>query len=408
MVSIHASDAESMNILQIHNYYSQFGGECAVVNAENSLLRRRGHNVIQFARKNTCIERLPLRSKIQILFGIPNNRATAKKLLTLTRHFPIDVAHVHNVFPLFSPTVYSVLKQVGIPVVQSHHNFRVVCPNGLFYTNRQICTLCSSSFLHAINNKCVRNNRLLSLFYALAIYFAWRKESFKKDITIHLSLNRFFAQHLVNAGIDKDRIRICANFMENHSKRMNHKQAYFLYIGRLSKEKGLDTLVRAVQKSKVNLKIAGTGPDEQLLKDYVLKHGMYNVEFMGFVTGNQKRNLIEKSLSTLIPSEWFENFPISAVESMAMGTPVIASRIGGLPEVVEDGKTGLLFEPGNVDDLAGKLSKIWHNPELAQEMGAQAKVHAQNRFSPEAHYQNLMAIYNEAIDRHQDISPHRA
>lgn len=390
-----------MRVLQVHNFYQVPGGECAVVRAEKVLLESGGHKVGRFTRDSTAINGFSWAKKARMLAGIPNNCAIGGGVQAAIRRFRPDVAHVHNVFPMLSPAVYTALHRAGVPVVQTHHNFRVLCPNGLFFTDGRVCESCLNSLSACIRKKCIKGSRILSGLYARAIFRGWRRRVFTRDIALHIALNPFFAQKLARGGIPESAIRVCGNFVSTFADRAAGKEGYFLYLGRLSPEKGLLTLLEAARRVHASVKVAGTGPMEKEIRRYIADNHLGRVELLGFVKGERKSELVRKSLAVVIPSEWYENFPISAVEAQALGTPVIASRIGGLPEIVAHGKTGYLFQPGNTAELTGLLERMGAAPDLVRQMSVQSLQRAKALFSPETHLQRLLEIYEEAVQRTQ-------
>ena len=385
-----------MKILQIHNFYQVPGGECAVVRAEKALLEAAGHAVCQFARDSTSIDGLSLYGKIAMLRRIPQNPSVDKEVLSTVNQFHPDVAHVHNIFPLLSPSVYAALRKAGVPVVQTHHNFRVLCPNGLFFNHGRICEACLESLTACCKNRCVKGSRILSALYARAIYRGWQAGAFSSDITMHIALNPFFKAKLTNGGVPPEAIRVCGNFVSSFSDQTAVKENYFLFLGRLSTEKGLFTLLQASRQTMATIKIAGTGPLYTEIARFIEQHGLKNVELLGFVDGDRKIDLIRKSIAVVIPSQWYENFPIAGVEAQAQGTPVLASRIGGMPSVVAHGESGYLFEPGNEGELAGLLNKLAGSPELVRQLSDQSLQRAKSLFTPEIHCRRLLEIYAEA------------
>lgn len=390
-----------MKILQIHNFYKTPGGECSVVHAEKKLLESHGHVVTLFSRNSAEIDELSMMRKVPALLQIPYNYQIKRELSRLLKKDRPDVAHVHNVFPLLSPSIYDALKNSNIPVVQTVHNFRFLCPNGQFFIRGKICEQCQTEgFFSAVKNRCMHDSIPVSALYAMAIGNAWRTGNFPGNIDRFIALNRFVANKLMGAGIPQNKISILGNFVEQFSGYPAPKKKYIVYLGRLSPEKGLWTLLSAMNKVRdVVLKIAGTGPLENELKAYVASHAMKNVEFVGFVGGKDKVQLIREALCTVTPSEWYENFPISVLESLAMGTPVIASRVGGLPEMIEHGISGLLFMPGSIDGLAEAISRLIEMRGESNGMDSSALDAARSRFGPDAHIQGLNDIYQEAIGR---------
>jgi glycosyltransferase involved in cell wall biosynthesis len=237
-----------------------------------------------------------------------------------------------------------------------------------------------------------------SALYAAAVAWGWRGGTFRSCIDRYIALNTFTAGKLVAGGVPKEKIHICGNFVSNFAETTAMKQGYALYLGRLSAEKGLTTLLAAARLvPELPLKIAGTGPLEVDLRKALTEPGMDHIELVGYVAGEIKRRLITEALCTVVPSEWYENFPLSVVESLALGTPVIASRVGGLPELIEHGHTGLLFPAGDVEGLAECLRWISQNTSSAYELAANTVVTARERFSPQRHLDQLLAIYADAV-----------
>jgi len=390
-----------MKILQIHNYYQTSGGEGAVVAAEKALLEQHGHEVEQFCKHSKDIESYSLFAKMAAASGIPHNAKVSKELLRFVSRAKPDVAHVHNIFPLLSPAIYSALFDAGIPVVQTHHNYRLICPNGLLFHGDRICEDCKDGFLHCVKKKCVRENRLFSFLYALAIWRGWRKAVFLKSIKMHIALNGVLRDKLISMGMPESNISLCGNFIFNFAGETSQKDGYFLYLGRLSKEKGLLTLLKSIQMTDASLKIAGTGPIEKSLREYAAEHGLSRdkVDFLGFVRGEEKDRVLKKAKAVIIPSEWHESFPISAVEALAQGTPIIASRLGGLPDLITHGENGFLFTPGDCRQLADLINTLFQTPGLSESMGEKALAGAKKTLGPETHYRRLIEIYLDAINK---------
>jgi len=389
-----------MRILQIHNFYKTPGGECSVVRAEKKLLETYGHDVFQFTADSREIDDYSLIRKGLFYLQIPYNLQIRRKLSRFIAENKPDIAHVHNVFPLQSPSVYSTLKKYKIPVVQTIHNFRFLCPNGKFFIQDMVCEDCQhQGFFSSVRKKCMHDSRSTSLLYATAISMAWKSGNLSRNIDRYIALNHFTAEKFIAAGVPPGKISICGNFCENISEAPALKKSYILYLGRLSSEKGIRTLLKAMQKtSNVTLKIAGVGPLLEKLKQYAKANPFLKLEFMGFVNGEEKNKLVREALATVIPSEYYENFPISVLESLALGTPVIASRIGGLPEIVEHGRTGLLFTAGNADELAAHIATLANNESKTNEIAAEALETSRIRFGPATHYVKLMEIYSDSIN----------
>lgn len=386
-----------MRILQIHNYYATRGGECQVVDDEKRLLESRGHIVDQFARSSAKLAACSFVGKVHDFIGIPYNSKVGRNLEEYLAQGRPDVVHAHNVFPLLSPSVYSILRRCGVPVVQTVHNYRFLCPAGTFFTRGQICERCQNKgWEQAIYHRCVRNSAVTSIQYARAIQGMWRRGLLQCGIHRYIALNQFSLEKLAAAGVPRQRIEVCGNFASVIGAPGMSKGDYVLFMGRLSPEKGVRTLLNAAARvSCARIVFAGTGQLQAEVQSAASE--LKNVDYIGYVTGKEKQRLIARAKAMVVPSEWYENFPISVVESLAMGTPVIASDIGGLPEMVEHGRTGYLCESGSVEEFAEAIERIASDAELSMEMGASALKHAQEKFSAEGHVIRLEEIYAAAM-----------
>ena len=388
-----------MKILQIHNYYKTPGGECSVVRAEKKLLELHGHEVRLFSRDSREIDGYSTTGKISALLRIPYNLNIKQELSALLSELRPDVAHVHNVFPLLSPSIYDALSAGNIPTVQTVHNFRFLCPNGLMFIHGKICEQCQTKNLFSsVKNRCIHDSIPVSALYAMALWNAQRTGNLPGNIDRFIALNHFVSDKLKRAGIAPNKISVLGNYIEHYSNSPIAKKRYIVYLGRLSSEKGILTLLSAMDRVRnVTLKVAGTGPLESALKNFAERHALENVEFLGFVDGSDKLKLISEALCTVVPSEWYENFPISVLESLAVGTPVIASRMGGLPEMIEHGVTGLIFTPSDVEELAGSISNLVGVRSESDKMDWEAINAAHSRFGPDAHVKGLTDIYREIV-----------
>lgn len=395
-----------MKILQVHNFYRTRGGECGVVDAEKRLLERSGHTVVQFVTDSNTLDKMTFSEKASTFLQIPYNARMARRLESHVFEHQPDLAHVHNVFPMLSPSVYVALKRNSIPVVQTIHNYRFLCPNGLLYVNGRVCEACQAKgYWEAVRNCCMHGSMTTSALYAAAIAWGWRSGTFHSCIDRHIALNAFTAGKLVAGGVPKEKIHICGNFVTDFADAPAAKRHYALYLGRLSSEKGLATLLAAARLvPELPLKIAGTGPLEADLRRSVGESRANHVEFVGQVSGEIKRRFIAEALCTIVPSECHENFPLSLVESLALGTPVIASRMGGLPDLIEHGQTGLLFHAGDAEALAECLRRIGDSEAGTYEMAANALTSARERFTPQRHLEQLLEIYRDAIGDARRIS----
>lgn len=388
-----------MKILQVHNFYRIRGGECSVVDEENKLLKNAGHEVVQFSRQSQDIDKTSIFNKIKSFINIPFNKSIYNEVINQFKYNKPDVAHIHNVFPLISPSIYSALHDLEIPIVQTLHNYRFLCPNAQFFTKGNICQKCTDTgFKNAFTNRCIRNNYAVSALYATAISRLWRSGVIPGYIDQFIALNNFVSNKMKISGVPNEKISICGNFIAPLASKVVEPKDYILYLGRLSAEKGIHTLLRAVSSLPgVVLKVAGSGPEEEALKSYVLKNSQLQVEFLGHMNGDAKIKLIAEAKCMIVPSEWYENFPISILESLSLGTPVIASDIGGLSDMIVSEKTGLLFKAGDYFQLAECIKKLISDTPKLEKMSKYSIEYAKSYFGPEQHLHQLIDIYSSAI-----------
>lgn len=392
-----------MRILQIHNNYQQRGGEEEVVEAESKLLLAQGHQVTHYTRDNREIEGFSLSEKAEFFLNTVYSQHTRTAIRDLVRVQKPDVAHIHNIFPLISPSVYGALKDCGVPVVQTVHNYRWMCPKALFLRKGNLCEKCANgNTLHAVVYKCYQDSTILSALYAAAIGYH-RYKGTLDTVDKLVCVSKFVARKFTEYGLgDSDRICVVPNFVPDsafqNEEPVSAKHGYVGYIGRLSEEKGLFTLLHAFSRSKVQrLKIAGNGPLRNELEELAERLELgERVEFVGYLSGNEKKAFLCNALAIVLPSEWYETFGLTVVEGYSQKTPAIVSDLGGLPEVVRDGETGFVFTAGDQEDLTDKLNKIC-DPNLSVEMGFVGYQWAGERFSAAQHYDRLLEIYDQVI-----------
>jgi glycosyltransferase involved in cell wall biosynthesis len=389
-----------LRILIVHNDYQMIGGEYIAVKNQAQLLEQYGHDVIFYGRSNEEIKNYSFREKMIFFPNALFSRRTYQEIDRLIASEKPDVAHVHNVFPLISPSVYQALKDANVPIVQTIHNFRFLCPNALFYTHEQICERCKhGNTLHAIRWKCYRQSYTLSALYALSIGWHRHRNTFQQ-IDRYIALTEFGARKLQEAGLAcADKISVLGNFLPTpipHPGSFHRRDPYVVYLGRLSPEKGVDVLVKAMRGiTQLRLKIAGDGPEVDKLHRLVQQQGLSHIDFVGYVSGEQKWDLLRNAKALIFPSVWYEQFPITILESFAVGTPVIASNVGSLPHIVHDTQNGLLFESGQADNLNEKLNWLSEHPENVLTMGNQGRYMTETLYSAETHYNQLMTIYQQ-------------
>lgn len=404
-----------MKILQINKYFYQKGGAETVFFNTMNLLKENGHAVIPFALKlkknlSSDYERFfveyPELSESGVLTKIKKipsflyNQKAAKQLERLILEEKPDVAHIHLMFNSMSVSILPVLKKYNIPVVMTAHDYRLVCPAYAITDGKgNVCERCfdGRSYWHCITNKCSHGNLLNSILLSADSYLRKYVYDPIDYISKFIFVSNFSrAKHIQgDVRLGKTSTQLYNFTPIEKSKEQLEKEDYILFVGRISEEKGLRTLLKAVDESpEVNLKMIGVGP----LLDELKKHESPRIEFLGFRQGDELRDYIQKARYLVLSSECYENNPMVIIEAMTLGTPVIGSCIGGIPELIEDGKTGFLFETKNVEDLKQTIRKARNVVgKEYQDMCDLAEKVAKNKFSKEVHYAKLMGIYESVL-----------
>ena len=391
-------------ILLVHNYYQQRAGEFSAVTRQIALLRQYGHDLIVYTKDNRTIKEFGLADKVKFMPNTVFSKQVYNEVMQRVQRTRPDVAHVHNVYPLLSPAIYRALKDAQVPIVQTLHNFRFLgCANSYFYIDGQICERCKyGNTLHAIKHRCYRDSYPLSALYAFTIALHRRLGTFR-HIDRFIALNRFTAQMMIESGLaTADKISVLGNFLAEplpEPGSYSNRKPFFIFLGRLSPEKGIDVLIEAMASvPHLGLKVLGTGTEKERLERRAQVLGLDKVEFLGWVDGDEKWRLLREATATVVPSVCYEQFPSAALESLAVGTPVVGSNLGGLPSLVQHEETGLLFEAANSSDLAQQLKHLSASPHLAYEMGRRGRERVLSHYVASVHYEKLMAIYREVAN----------
>jgi len=388
-----------LKILLCHNYYKTRAGEGLVFEHEKNLLINRGNDIQVYSRDNNEINSFsPVQRFFSILNGF-NNKKTKNDIDRIIAENRPDVAHIHNVFPLISPAIYVALNRHKVPIVQTFHNFRFVCPNGLLFINEKKCLFFLKKGFHCIKNKCYRQSYVYSAWYSAILAYHNRQKTFVDKIDRYIALNSFTKSIFVKAGFDKQKIIVKPNSASVDASSFNkNPDNYILFAGRLSQEKGVFTLLKAAVKvPELPLKILGDGPLENEIKQFITENSLNHIELLGCQPQKQFEKYLANALVTIMPSECFENCPLTVINSLYLGTPVLASRTGGIPDFVPEEKAGWLFTPGNVDELTQKLQMVENNKEKIIKMRPQVRKWGVEQFSPETNYKRLIKIYEEIM-----------
>ncbi len=388
-----------LRVLLAHNRYMEPGGEDLAYEFDVALLRRRGHYVAELIEDNNRIGGMGQARLAARTIWSTDSRKRVAELIEET--YP-DVIHFHNTFPLLSPSVYSASASYGIPVVQTFHNFRLLCPNGLFYRDGHVCEDCMRRFLPwpGVLHACYRSSRPASGVVAVMLSFHPLLGTWTKRVDAYIALTNHTREKLVAGGLPPDKIVVRPNFVDPDPGRSEGEaKPYALFVGRLSQEKGVQILLRAwgLVRREIPLVMIGDGPLSSELKGLVELRELSNVKLMGHQPRNRVLAALKGARFLVVPSNCYEFFSLALVEAFASGVPIVASRLGAMAEIVDDGRTGLLFEPGNAVDLADKVNRLWSNAEQSQAMGGQARQDFERKYTAEQGYQELTAIYNRLI-----------
>lgn len=378
-----------MKILIVHNAYQYRGGEDAVVDDEIALLRSNGHQVETYLRHNDELENMSLATATRQTLWSSRTIGDIKERIS---SFRPNIVHAHNTFPLISPSLYWAAERAGVPVVQTLHNFRLMCLNALFLRDGRVCEDCLGRLpWRGVVHRCYRNSVAASAVLASMLTLHRALGAYRYKVSRYIALNEFCRSKFIEAGLPAERIAIKPNFVDFAEPRIQARKG-LLFVGRLSAEKGVATLAKAAALlPNGSLRVAGEGPDTPLLDR------VNGINLIGKVSAESVRLEMSTAVALVVPSIWYENFPRTIVEAFACGLPVIASRIGALTDLVREGETGLLFEAGNSFDLADKMTWALAHAQQMAEMGRNARAQYELEFSAKVNYRLLEEIYTDAL-----------
>ncbi|MBU1195773.1 MAG: glycosyltransferase family 4 protein [Proteobacteria bacterium] len=406
-----------MKLLFLNNYHYLRGGSEQVYFGEMNLFRFQGHTVEAFARRTNddadskyadffpedmrTDSLKPGLGMFRTMKEIIYSSESKKNLKALLTEFNPDVIHAHNIYGRLTTSVLDLAKEKNIPVVMTLHDYKLICPSYKLMYGSGVCEDCKGGkYYKAVLNKCHKNSFIASAVYAFESWFNDFFSKYKNNISFLIAPSQFLRDKLIEFGWAENQIVYIPNYIVNENFEPDFEpENYLVYIGRLSPEKGIETLVRAfknVKSKNILLKIAGDGPERQNLENLVQND--QRIEFTGYLSGDELKDITCKAKAVVIPSEWYENAPISILEAFAYGKPVIGARIGGIPEMIEEGKNGFLFESGNADDLTEKLNLFLDCPESEIiQMGKAGRQKVEDCYNPEVHYEKLIQVYQNAI-----------
>lgn len=379
-----------MRILVAHNQYHYRGGEDTVVDAEVALLRRHGHQVELYRRDNAELSRM---SAPQTASDTLWSNRTLDDLERVVERFVPDLLHAHNIFPLISPSLYAGARRHRLPVVQTLHNFRLICPQAMLVRDGRSCTACIGHLpWRGMLHRCYRQSLVQTTAVAAMLVLHRLRRTWQRDVTRYIVLNQMCRDLFAEGGLPMDKLVIKPNFVVAHGKPSWEQRSGGVFIGRLSDEKGLHVLAQAMQQLPgKRIAVYGKGPLQSLVMSAP------GLDYRGFQTPDVLARRMHAAAYLVMPSTGVESFGLVAVEAFACGMPVIASRQGGMLELIVHGKTGLLVTPGDAQELAQAIDFAEKHPERMRAMGRAAWQAYLAHYTPERNYEQLLRIYQQAI-----------
>ena len=401
-----------MKVLAVNKFYYLYGGADRYFLERNELLRQRGHEVIPFAMSHernlstpyaeyfvspiyffdTKRQSRPWKIVERVLYSLE----TKQKISRLVKETRPDIAHLHNIAHQLSPSVLQPLKDFGLPVVQTLHDYKLICPSYRLFSHGELCERCKGGrFYHAALQRCNRGSLAASALNSVEMYLHHTVLRLYDQVDRFIAPSRFVQNKVVEFGVAPERVSYLPHFVDLNTWSPNKERGeYIVYFGRLVEGKGVATLIRALKHvRKVDLYIIGEGELEGHLKSLAAAEGLSHIHFLGYRSGEDLTSLVARGLFTVVPSEWYDPSPQTVKQSLAVGRPVIGARIGGIPELIDNGVDGMLFAPRSAEDLAAKIESLLDDRSRVEAMGAAARKKVEEQFSPDQHYEGLMDLY---------------
>ena len=379
-------------VLIVHNYYQIPGGEDSVVANERKMLEEHGHKVYLYTRNNSELKTMGIIQKLKLPFTTVFNFKTYRDIKKIIKEKQIDIVHVHNTLNLISPSVYYAARVMKVPVVQTIHNFRLLCPGATFYRDGHICEDCVEYGLKcAVKHNCYRDSKIQTLACVISTKFHRMTGIYGK--INYICLTEFNKQKLLNLKqIESEQIYVKPNFIDDKNifiseeKRKNQ----MVFAGRLDKLKGIDILFEAwkqMGEKAPKLIVCGTGPMEMWCREFVKKNSV-NIEMLGFIPNKEALKIIANSRALILPTQWYEGFPMSIVESYCVGTPVICSDLGNAGSIVAEGINGIKFKCDDVNGIIASVKRI-------DGLCVTTKKVYKNQYTQKINYNTLYSIYRQ-------------
>ena len=406
-----------MKILLVNKYFFRKGGAENLFFGTAELLKKKGHEVHFFSMSHE--NNYPSNDQDYFVSNIDYSSGSPKKKIIhaarllysfeakerirrLAVEVRPDIVHLHNIYHQISPSILHALKKLNIPVVMTLHDYKMVCAGYTMLSPRGICEKCRGGrYYYCLWEKCTKNSRLKSLLNVCEMYLHHRIMEIYDLVDLFIAPSRFMMRKMEEMGFKRKMVHL-PNFVDVDSfgPRYDWESPTVICFGRLSGEKGLSTLITAVKGiPDIDLAIIGDGPIREELEKRIREEKIGNVRLAGHKTGEVLKGLIASSMFGILPSECYENNPMSLVELFALGKPAVGSRIGGIPDMIGSGERGLLFEPGDTNDLRAKITHLSRHPETIRQMGKNARKYAEEELNPELHYKGLIEVYQGVVGK---------
>ncbi len=405
-------------LLSINKYHYRRGGAEAVYFDHAALFESLGWQnaffSMQHPKNEPCEQQQYFVEEIELghLYGFwEKTRKAAKivysfearaRLAALLDDYAPDIAHVHSAYHQISPSILSLLKERGIPVVLTAHDLKILCPAYTMLSNGSVCEACKGGKVwNVATRKCIKGSATLSSLIALEAMVHGALKSYRHNVNRVVTPSRFYRDKFVEWGWPESQLLYVPNYVDASQFEPEYSAGdYFFYFGRLVRDKGVHTLIRAAADADVPLLIAGTGPHTDEFKALAAELGA-RVQFLGFRSGDDLHDLIKKARAVVLPSEWYENAPISLLEAYAFGTPVIGADIGGIPEMINTGETGWLFESGSIESLSEALDTVNRMSAAdLEDAGRAARQHVEQHYNPAVYRESMQQLYSELLTGH--------
>ena len=387
-----------MKILTVHNRYQIRGGEDESRESEDEILRSHGHSLDEYLADNHQIKGAisQISTGLQSIWNPKTYRELQKKII----QYQPDVIDIHNFSPVISPSAHYAAKHMRKPVVQTLHNFRLLCVNAIFYREGHVCQDCLGKLpWRGVKHRCYRDSTGASAAMLGMIATHRALHTWQKKVDVFICLTEFAKNIFVTGGIPAEKIYVKPNFIKNDPGMGKGSGNYYVFVGRLTEEKGVRTLLEAWKAvpQTLGLKIIGEGPMEEIFKAEAAF--IPNIEFLGRLPASEAYEIIGDARALILPSKWFETFGRVAVEAFAKGVPVIASNIGAVAEVVKDNETGYLFRPGDAEHLKERIRQLEFIPQERHRMGSNARNEFEKYYTAARNYEMMMEVYELALER---------